>query len=422
MVTDKTINRVIIICDKQYAQKANERTGGVGTETQIISAEVYRSQKQDKFVAVIAERNDDGSVPTPAYYASRIYIDLSRPGTYAENFESLIRFVFDKPLHKKPELGKPPSYISDVDAVSLPTSTLANRAIDALKSGKPISLGAIDEYLETFSGSLENFRLPVSTNDDELIIKSIDQFLPYRNELLGVVSNLIRYGRADEYSERLHSFLEQLLPYMNRPPETSSWSRIAFDNYRFIAHELFLHILSMLIQSSQIDAADYLLGTPYITNDDSSGSRKAMSFGAFRIPTESFDLRNRRLDSKRTSLRADLLEQRARNTRNQFSQVMEADFVCFLRNEIIKGNTMKVWWPETLLYTFKQYGPFDLFLRASSKKALPALLKILGASNIQKLKDVVDEFRSGKRQLPRWNYESLPVEGLMNFDALGSIP
>ena len=178
----------------------------------------------------------------------------------------------------------------------------------------------------------------------------------------------------------------------------------------------------MLIQSSQIDAADYLLGTPYITNDDSSGSRKAMSFGAFRIPTESFDLRNRRLDSKRTSLRADLLEQRARNTRNQFSQVMEADFVCFLRNEIIKGNTMKVWWPETLLYTFKQYGPFDLFLRASSKKALPALLKILGASNIQKLKDVVDEFRSGKRQLPRWNYESLPVEGLMNFDALGSIP
>jgi hypothetical protein len=51
---------------------------------------------------------------------------------------------------------------------------------------------------------------------------------------------------------------------------------------------------------------------------------------------------------------------------------------------------------------------------------MPTLLKLLGASNIQTLKDVVDDFRSQKRQLPRWNYETLPVEGLMNLDALGS--
>lgn len=420
MVTDATINKVIIICDKQYAQKADQRAGGVGTEAQIISAEVYRRQKQDKFVAVIAERNEDGSAPTPTYYASRIYIDLSSPGNYAENFESLVRFVFDKPLHKKPTLGKPPSYVSEVELAGLPTSTLANRAVDALKTGKSISLGAVDEYLELFASSLENFRLPMDTRDDEPIINSVDQFLPYRDEFLGVLSNMIRYARANDYSERIHSFLEQLLPYMNRPTEVSSWSRIAFDNYRFIVHELFLHTLSMIIHSGNIEAADYLLGNPYIANDDGSGGRKATNFGAFRMPAESFDLRNRRLDLKRISIRADLLEQRARNTRNQFVQVMETDFVCFLRYEIIKGNTMKIWWPETLLYTFKQYGPFDLFLRASSKKAMPTLLKLLGASNIQTLKDVVDDFRSQKRQLPRWNYETLPVEGLMNLDALGS--
>ena len=32
----------LIISDKKYADKANGRDGGVGTETQIISAEVYK--------------------------------------------------------------------------------------------------------------------------------------------------------------------------------------------------------------------------------------------------------------------------------------------------------------------------------------------------------------------------------------------
>ena len=52
MVTDQTITKVILVCDKAYATKADGRAAGVGTETQIISAEVYAKQSQDKFVAV----------------------------------------------------------------------------------------------------------------------------------------------------------------------------------------------------------------------------------------------------------------------------------------------------------------------------------------------------------------------------------
>ena len=39
-VNDSSITKVLIICDKAYAQKANDRTGGVGDETVIISSEV----------------------------------------------------------------------------------------------------------------------------------------------------------------------------------------------------------------------------------------------------------------------------------------------------------------------------------------------------------------------------------------------
>jgi hypothetical protein len=61
MVTDPTIVKVAVISDEKYAQKADSRVSGVGTETQIISREVYEKQDQNKFVAVLPERDEEGS-------------------------------------------------------------------------------------------------------------------------------------------------------------------------------------------------------------------------------------------------------------------------------------------------------------------------------------------------------------------------
>src|SRR4051794_23581632 len=96
MVTDPTITKVILICDKAYADKADGRSGGVGTEAQIISGEIYAKTTQDKFVAVVVEKADDGGPSVPTYSRSRIYIDLSDATAYAQNFEQLLRWVYDK--------------------------------------------------------------------------------------------------------------------------------------------------------------------------------------------------------------------------------------------------------------------------------------------------------------------------------------
>jgi len=40
-VTEPSVDRVLIICDMAYTEKANKREGGVGDETVIISPEVY---------------------------------------------------------------------------------------------------------------------------------------------------------------------------------------------------------------------------------------------------------------------------------------------------------------------------------------------------------------------------------------------
>lgn len=44
-VNDTAIDRVLIICDKTYTDKANARSGGVGDEITIITPEVYGHAK-----------------------------------------------------------------------------------------------------------------------------------------------------------------------------------------------------------------------------------------------------------------------------------------------------------------------------------------------------------------------------------------
>lgn len=76
MVTEPTITKVILICDKAYADKADGRSGGVGTEAQIISGEIYAKTTQDKFVAVVADKDEEGKALRPGLLP---LTDLHRP-------------------------------------------------------------------------------------------------------------------------------------------------------------------------------------------------------------------------------------------------------------------------------------------------------------------------------------------------------
>jgi SEFIR domain-containing protein len=127
MVTDDAIKKVIVVLDRVYAEKADGRQGGVGTETQIMTPHIYKQVDQNKFVGVISERDADGKPFLPTFYQSRLYIDLSQADTYAENFEQLIRWIFDKPAYPKPKLGKPPAFLEET-TVLLATNKIARKS------------------------------------------------------------------------------------------------------------------------------------------------------------------------------------------------------------------------------------------------------------------------------------------------------
>jgi SEFIR domain len=68
MVSDSEVTKVILVCDEKYAEKSDKRSGGAGTEAQIVTAELYAKKAQDKFVAVVRERDADGKAYLPVYY------------------------------------------------------------------------------------------------------------------------------------------------------------------------------------------------------------------------------------------------------------------------------------------------------------------------------------------------------------------
>lgn len=111
MVTDPTVTKVIMICDQAYVTKANARAGGVGTEGQIISPELYGKVAQNKYAALVTEVDDRGHRHLPMFYKGRIYFDFVSADAFEVQYEALLRWLADKPLFVKPSVGRLPEKI-----------------------------------------------------------------------------------------------------------------------------------------------------------------------------------------------------------------------------------------------------------------------------------------------------------------------
>jgi hypothetical protein len=424
MVTDPEIKKVIIVSDRIYAQKADSRKGGVGTETQIISKEIYDKVEQDKFVVVIAEKDEYGKPYLPTYYKSRIYIDLSEPDNYAENFERLLRWIYDKPLYKKPEIGKMPAFLSEDEQILLGTTASFRRVINAIKDGKPYSAGALNEYFEIFVQYLEKFRIKSYEGEfDEAIMKNIEAFLPYRNEVIQIFLVIARYGPKEEFIESLHRFFESLIPYMFKPESVTSWREWDFDNFRFIIHELFLYVVAILVKLEQFQQASMLLSQRYYVPGNSDYGRDVMvSYSVFNQYMESLEYRNKRLNLHRLSLRADLLKERCQTTGIDFRYLMQADFILFIRTGLYAEDLYYEWWPETLLYLGRFPGPFEIFARAESKRYFEKMKCLFDIQSPDDFRQLLEEYQQGKKKLPRWGYHSFNPALLLNIEKLATRP
>lgn len=217
MVIDPEISKVLIISDSKYAIKADSRAGGVGTESQIISDEVYSKATQTKFIPIVTEYNE--TTPClPTFLKARMYIDLSKEDVFYDEYEKLLRSIFNKPKLVKPVLGKAPSFLLDGGPTSVETISIYSALKDSIEKEKKSFKRLNKSYLNTFIESIESFRIDVVTDDfDEKVVECINKFKPYRDQFIEYVEILCDFDLIDSCRDELFSFFEKLLS-LNEPP------------------------------------------------------------------------------------------------------------------------------------------------------------------------------------------------------------
>lgn len=86
---------VIIVCNSDYADKANARRGGVGYESGIILTQIRNDPMQTRYIPVAIEHKDDGSLPLPTFLQSRYCIDLTAENGYKDLIDSINKCYAD---------------------------------------------------------------------------------------------------------------------------------------------------------------------------------------------------------------------------------------------------------------------------------------------------------------------------------------
>ena len=429
MVNDADIRKVAIICDKGYVIKANERDGGVGIETQIITSEIYGRQSQDKFVAIVFERNQDGTPCLPTFYRSRKFIDFTDPSKQSESFEQLLRWIFDKPVFKKPPLGNVPTFLKDDNsAITLATSSQFQRAVSATRNNHDNKFVLLEEFLEVLSAELEKLRIKCETvgTFDKLVVRSLESFLPYRNQVLQLFLLLARYPDTIESGKVIYRFLQKLIPYMGPTANFPSYQELDFDNFKFIVHELYLYTVACFIYYERFETAAYLISQPFYVPSDSRGYGARMeSFSVFYNNLRSLEHRNERLNMnlRKFALHAELLKERSAQSGVEFQHLMQADFVLYLRS-LLNGdeNPYYSWLPVTLVYTCDYPSTFQIFARSQSREYFNEVKILLGITDKNDLGSLLVKLQKNPQILPRWSYQAISPIQLLGFDQLATTP
>jgi hypothetical protein len=430
MVTDPSVSRVIAVCDRLYAEKADGRQGGVGTETQIMSKEVYEqinpADREQKFVALIAEKDENGDAYVPTFLKSRIYIDMSDETLRAESFERLLRWIYGKPLYKRPERGKPPAYLFAEDKLNLGTGARFHRAVEAVRQNKDFASGAVHEYFETFAENLDTFRIePEGEAFSDEVVESIESFLPYRDELVDLFLTITRYRTDSELYETIHAFFERILPYGFWPTGRTEWRKVNADNFKFILYELFLYAAAALLKHGRFEKVSEFLEPGFYFAADSPDIRRGglVPFGYFNDYARSLEHWNQRQNPRWLSPTGHVLKVRATRTDLPFDEIMQADLILFVRHEVSPRDEdypNARWYPHSLVYASDRWKPFEIFARAQSKAYFDRVKVALGVENLNELIRLTDDLHSGERRAPIWDFDTPYLPTLMNVEELAT--
>ncbi|MCQ2211408.1 MAG: TIR domain-containing protein [Paludibacteraceae bacterium] len=390
-VKDPSITNVLILLDPTYAKKADARDGGVGTETQIISTNVYADVAQDKFIPIVFGRDEQGNICKPQYLQGRLHFDLTKSDKSDIEYKRLVRRLFGIDSVREPELGNPPDWLEDEPPVEYEFVL----GVEKFKGNLP-DKEKQKEYRDTIKKIVDEIE------DNEISGSAIDQYkslLPLRDKFLMVVANA---SCVNEGYKIIADTLESLVSvlYKNEGQYSVQLS---------LVHELFLYIVALFLKEKEWDALKYLLNKTYFVNYREF-RKDGESFNVFAYNNDRLDREMRERDGKNyyCGTAQYWMDNLNLNICNREALVF-ADLFCYNCSFLIKNYTFDwKWFPVLYVYGNRYCGELELYVRKfASKEHLTEIATITGYSTIEsfieRYAEIEKEVNNGKTRTYRYN-------------------
>ncbi|HPA20888.1 MAG TPA: TIR domain-containing protein [Verrucomicrobiae bacterium] len=423
MVTDPGVTHVLVVSDKAYSEKADARKAGVGTESQIISKEVYEKVDQTKFIPLVCEFADDNTPFLPTFLKSRIWMDFSSQESANSNWERLIRLLFGQPLHQKPTLGKPPVYL--IEGAAVPTNPARakfetlRQAILQAKPGVGLYRQAFLDTCYEFADSLRVRQRPSANDLGKMILEDCGKLTPVRDHIVDWVLLESTALPSQEFSEALIEALERLRELKSRPEEVTSWQEGWFEAHRLFVYETFLYVVAGLLKSRSYDNLHSIFATHYmLPESDRYGKERFSRFDCFLAFSEALHPVLDPPGQKLHSPAAELVKRQAQRPDLPFSEIVQADLLCLLMAFVFEGVR---WYPQMLHYA-RRSKDFPFFIRAAQRRSFKNLAAITGIDSADELRSAV---KAGHERLQVGNWHNFWHDRnfweAMNMDNLDTV-
>jgi hypothetical protein len=420
MVTDPEVKRVLIICNKSYKEKADSRTGGVGTESLIMSNEIYSKADQTKFVPLIFEADEQGEAYLPVFVRSRIYLDFKDDEVFEDSYEKLLRNIFDKPTHQRPALGIRPSYLEEEQPLFLATAHRVAAIKTAFANERKNAPQLVREYYQAFLLAVKDFEPRdnefTADNYIELVLSRIEQMQPLRDDFLsflGVYCSALPTLDTDA----IHDFFEQFAQYFSDTGATTSdnyLSSLQYDYLRFFIYELLLYFVAALIKHTHYNALSEFLHDSLIVIPQ---YRKAEPEDFVSFNPYNFTLNrhyNTKYKTNRTSIVADKVKERVQSNYT-FEELQQADVllhVVSVFHQLTPGSNPSrwLWQPETSVYNAHRLPFFDKLISA---RYFERVKRVFGVDSVGAITNLLAKFQNDSQMQSSyrragWDYRGLP--------------
>ena len=388
-VTDSSVTNVLMLLDPIYAQKADDHSGGVGTETQIISAKVYQEVTQDKFIPIIMERDEDGNVCKPTYLQGRLHFDLSLEEKYDDEYKRLVKNLYGEEVYAKPELGKKPSWVDKPIVVS-PKSIVVYDSLKRLQPDK-VKKESFIEFLNGISGRIIDFALNADIKEKEYLdLYSSTEAI--KTDFLLLINNS---SYADDSNKLIASFFEETF---NGLPNDSS---IGGEISEVFIHELFLYTIAYFIKNKDYSAIGYILGKTYFNQRQYNTRFAADSFDMFYSGSKHSNLDKAVCAYDAQRYLSGTAKHWTSNINTEFctkEQFVLADLIC--ANYAVYGKDYISdwpWFPVTYVYDNRYNSVLgSIAKRMISREYLQEVIPLFGYDDVD---DFIDKMKSTEESL-----------------------